>query len=98
MQNDEKNGWHEWSKHVLLELERLGDGIEALGKVVAEIQNENVRHWEWIKSHEKKEEQDNIVMRIEIIEKWQYKMMGAYAVFIVVASAIFSLILHFIDK
>jgi len=30
MSNDVQNGWNEWSKHVLKELERLNDGIDGL--------------------------------------------------------------------
>lgn len=31
------NGWNEWSRHVLLELERLNSGVESLKKEVAKV-------------------------------------------------------------
>ena len=30
MSNEDHNGWNEWSKHILKELERLNDGIDGL--------------------------------------------------------------------
>ena len=39
MSSEIQNGWNEWSKHVLKELERLNDGIDGLH---AEIQS--VKH------------------------------------------------------
>lgn len=35
-----ENGWNEWSKHVLAELERLNDGYEEINKNVNKIRVE----------------------------------------------------------
>lgn len=40
MSNGEQNGWAIWSKHVLLELERLNDEIEKVGNKLDEIRDD----------------------------------------------------------
>ena len=37
MPDPEKNGWNEWSRHVLKELERLNDTVGALEKSNAKL-------------------------------------------------------------
>tara|TARA_Y100000310_G_scaffold339018_2_gene430352 strand:- start:101 stop:427 length:327 start_codon:yes stop_codon:yes gene_type:complete len=40
---DQENGWNEWSRHVLKELERLNDNYESLRAVNEEIKTEMTR-------------------------------------------------------
>lgn len=37
MDNNSKNGWTEWGKHVLKELDRQNNNIEALRKEIGEL-------------------------------------------------------------
>jgi len=41
--SEEQNGWNEWSKHILKELERLNDNYESLRNVNEEIKAELTR-------------------------------------------------------
>lgn len=36
------NGWNEWSRHVLAELERLNNCYESIKKDVSELRSENL--------------------------------------------------------
>ena len=40
MSNDSQNGWNEYSRLVLKELETLGDGIDALRSEISEVKQE----------------------------------------------------------
>ena len=40
MSSDNQNGWNEYSKLVLKELETLGDGIESLKVEIQEVRQE----------------------------------------------------------
>lgn len=43
MSDNNENGWNEWSRHVLKELERLNDKYENLREINEEIKNEIVK-------------------------------------------------------
>ena len=51
MENPKPNGWHEWSKHVLLELERLGkeqnETDDAMTSIKVEIAMLKVKSGVW---------------------------------------------------
>ncbi len=41
---NQNNGWNEWGKHVLSELERLSVSIESLIKITFELSNQITKH------------------------------------------------------
>jgi hypothetical protein len=43
MSGEHQNGWNEWSKHVLIELERINNNTEALREDVQDIKIENAK-------------------------------------------------------
>jgi hypothetical protein len=40
MPGNDNNGWNEWSKHVLLELERLNEKSEVIRAEISKVQND----------------------------------------------------------
>lgn len=62
MEKETENGWNEWGKHVLTELDRLSTSIESLIKIIGEINNQVIKHEEWKSDHESLHKTLNILI------------------------------------
>ncbi len=51
MENSNVNGWNEWGKHVLTELDRLSISIESLIRTINESNSQIKTNTEWIRDH-----------------------------------------------
>lgn len=71
------NGWSEWSKHVLMELERLNDKSEAITECLATVNSKLSVIEKEVESVKKLEEKVNSI-NVEIATiKLRFSMIGA---------------------
>jgi hypothetical protein len=75
--NASSNGWNEWSKHVLKELERLTDSSEALRDLVLDIQKNAVTRFELqaIKDEMRANEIETLKEIADIKNKYETKII-----------------------
>ena len=80
MPTNEPNGWNEWSRHVLFELQRLNDNIESLKSDLNELKIAMATHAEFIETAKEKDifskVESNTKFR-ENVNKLIWKVVGA---------------------